>query len=819
MLGQLNRGLKPNSLHFTRTFFSTSRYEKIVQSRENDLSKLAETIEKKRFEDNLFNGKLTKSHFKTSVPNSLNEEKTELILKSALATFLVHVESRISSSIGEGFYTIGPCGEELTAVAGELLDTTDPIALHYRHVATQIARQLKAGRSMEDILLDRARGHTCSVNDPVTGGRHCALGSPISSNDYYVTSTLASQTPPAVGRGMAVAMGAKVAGQAGLYGPPKEFSWSKDAISFVSLGDGSVNNAMFLGALNLAEYVRHKKFKCPTLFTISNNDLCISLKNDRYLIDSFIKKQAKLMPVYTCNGNDIFSMYETTKTAIDESRKTGRPGLLIWDHLSRRFGHAATDRQAAYLTPAEIMRLQQHDPLSFACGDALDSGLISEKRLQEIYTEIDSLVRKSFAQAADEPKISSSKSLIETNSPPAYIIPSPSLSVPAPEKPRRDIQRKLMQQVFNEALDADPRITYIGEDVRHGGYYAVTESLAKMYGQRVLDFPPCETSLLGAGLGMAQAGLIPIVEMPYAKYLDCAADMLAECAILSWCTNGQQHAGLVVRLQGFDKGVFGGNFHTHNSLSSVMMPGLDVVCFSNGRDYVRGMRHAMLQAGKGRLVMSVDPTDLLNRRHLDADARDNKWMAEFTPLPEDLKSGGLIDAKTGRVHEHAADYLLDFDTVMAYDLKSISTTEAGVPNPSYIRETTKGAANIPANVRTVIVTYGNGVPTSLNALKTMNDDSVIVLDVPYLSTSSIPSGLRALLEENKEIKNILFAEVCKEGVNPLSGRAVQLKNEKLLKGKEWAVAAASPTYNPLGSIITFLNENQIVAAVQELHKV
>jgi hypothetical protein len=41
---------------------------------------------------------------------------------------------------------------------------------------------------------------------------------------------------------------------------------------------------------------------------------------------------------------------------------------------------------------------------------------------------------------------------------------------------------------------------------------------------------------------------------------------------------------MVVRMQGFDKGVFGGNYHTHNMIATP--PGLDVVCFSNGWDWV-----------------------------------------------------------------------------------------------------------------------------------------------------------------------------------------------------------------------------------------
>jgi pyruvate/2-oxoglutarate/acetoin dehydrogenase E1 component len=88
--------------------------------------------------------------------------------------------------------------------------------------------------------------------------------------------------------------------------------------------------------------------------------------------------------------------------------------------------------------------------------------------------------------------------------------------------------------------------------------------------------------------------------------------MFYEAAISVWLSNGQKPNGMIVRLQGFDRGVFGGNFHTHNSLT--MPPGIDVVCFSNGADYVKGMRYAVQQAKAGRIVMSVDSTSLLNMR-------------------------------------------------------------------------------------------------------------------------------------------------------------------------------------------------------------
>lgn len=110
-------------------------------------------------------------------------------LLGALATFRLHVDSRVASSEGKGFYTIGPCGEELLGALGLFVEPRDGSALHYRHLSTLITKHLRHNeRTIEQIMLDRARGYVVSSKDPVTGGKHCALGG--ASNDYYVRRTI-----------------------------------------------------------------------------------------------------------------------------------------------------------------------------------------------------------------------------------------------------------------------------------------------------------------------------------------------------------------------------------------------------------------------------------------------------------------------------------------------------------------------------------------------------------------------------------------------------------------------------------------------------
>lgn len=108
-------------------------------------------------------------------------------------------------------------------------------------------------RTIEAILLDRARGFTCSKFDPVTGGVHCAIGG--GAYDFVVTSTLASQCPPAVGRAMAMGLVKNLQIEDSIFHPNSTSKYAlgdcKVPLSYVSLGDGSVNNAHFLSAHNM----------------------------------------------------------------------------------------------------------------------------------------------------------------------------------------------------------------------------------------------------------------------------------------------------------------------------------------------------------------------------------------------------------------------------------------------------------------------------------------------------------------------------------------------------------------------------------------
>mmetsp|Transcript_26611 Transcript_26611/g.38558 ORF Transcript_26611/g.38558 Transcript_26611/m.38558 type:complete len:709 (-) Transcript_26611:1093-3219(-) len=548
-----------------------------------------------------------------SYKHEMTDDEIYNTLISAICTFHLHVESRIASLLGYGYYTIGPCGEEMLSSIGCTLQNHDSVALHYRHVGVNICRQLHSyEEEIEKILLDRARSFVVSKFDPVTGGVHCAIGcGPGTSNDrknlnrdYVVTSTLASQCPPALGR----ALGFNLLETLCLGQNQRLQEQEQKPISYVSIGDGSTHNSHFLSSLNLAKHAKHRNVKCPIVFGISDNGLSISYKTDGYVTKSLFPKAEKEktplssnVPIYHADGNNMFDIYDKTKQAINYSRKYSSPSIIVYRDITRRFGHAATDRQSAYLSETTIQSMINCDVIASNIVHAVETKNVGTyKEWYEIFEDIGEKTRIAFEKASKEPKITEREEMLKRVSADRVVVPSLPEDIlvegkkkkkqqeeqqktmgKISKKEKKDVMRKHMTEVLKETLNKYPNTVYLGEDVQHGGYYLVTDGLLSQFPNRIIDVPPDETTLLGISMGFSQLGFCPIVEIPYAKYLDCGVDMFYEIALNHWLTNGQSKTGMVVRLQGFDKGIFGGNFHTHNMLSHVP-PGVDLVCFSNG---------------------------------------------------------------------------------------------------------------------------------------------------------------------------------------------------------------------------------------------
>jgi len=101
-----------------------------------------------------------------------------------------------------------------------------------------------------------------------------------------------------------------------------------------------------------------------------------------------------------------------------------------------------------------------------------------------------------------------------------------------------------------EAMADDPTVVALGEDLGRGGIFAQYRGLQQRFGtDRVIDTPISEATIMGAAVGMALAGLRPVVEMRVVDFALCAIDELVNQAAKNrFMFGGQGRVPLVARL-------------------------------------------------------------------------------------------------------------------------------------------------------------------------------------------------------------------------------------------------------------------------------
>ena len=115
----------------------------------------------------------------------------------------------------------------------------------------------------------------------------------------------------------------------------------------------------------------------------------------------------------------------------------------------------------------------------------------------------------------------------------------------------RTTYRDALRAAHREALQHDPRVFIMGEDVgRYGGSYAVTMGLLAEFGEeRIRDTPLSESAFVGAGIGAALAGMRPIVEVMTVNFSMLALDqILNNAATLRHMSGGQLSIPIVIRM-------------------------------------------------------------------------------------------------------------------------------------------------------------------------------------------------------------------------------------------------------------------------------
>ncbi|WP_200889876.1 thiamine pyrophosphate-dependent enzyme [Lysobacter sp. A03] len=707
------------------------------------------------------------------------------LFESQLVSRHLDLMARVLRVQNKVFYTIGSSGHEGNAMVARATRHTDPAFLHYRSGGFMAERFRKLPGM--DPAMDSALSFAASKDDPASGGRHKVWG----SKPLWVlpqTSTIASHLPKALGTAIAIEAGRRLGHQLPI---------PDDSITICSFGDASSNHATAQTAFNAAAWTAYQKLPAPALFVCEDNGIGISVKTPSGWIARNFSRRADL-DYFAADGLDLASGYADVQRAVEHCRTTRRPTFL---HLrtTRIMGHAGTDFEIEWRSLEELCAVEATDPLLRSAAIALESGLMSRDEVLELYERTR---KRCFAAAAEADRRPKLEALADVIAPLAPYSPDKVMA----EAERADYQERRLEvfggeaklpenlpprhmaiqinQALHETFAKYPEALLFGEDVaQKGGVYTVTKGLQKAFGpRRVFNTLLDETMILGMAQGFANVGMLPIPEIQYLAYFHNACDQIrGEAASLQFFSNNQYANPMVVRIAGlgYQRG-FGGHFHNDNSITALRdIPGLVVGCPSRGDDAVTMLRTlTALAKVDGRVSVFLEPIALYMTKDLH-EAGDGGWLTEY-PAP-----GAAMVIGEGRV---------------------------------YLPESVKDGNSDDADGHDdlVVFTYGNGVPMSLRAARSIREAHgwrTRVVDLRWL----VPLNDAWIVEQARSAQRIIIVDEGRQSAGVGEGVITALA-EGGLGGIPFERVVGVDTYTPLAgaAFLVIPGEADIVDAAGRL---
>jgi pyruvate dehydrogenase E1 component subunit beta len=246
----------------------------------------------------------------------------------------------------------------------------------------------------------------------------------------------------------------------------------------------------------------------------------------------------------------------------------------------------------------------------------------------------------------------------------------------------RTTYRAAMREAIRDALQRDPRVFLMGEDVgRYGGCFAVSKGLLDEFGaERIRDTPLSECAFVGAGIGAALGGMRPIVEIMTVNFSLLALDqILNNAATIPHMSGGQFPVSLVIRMTtGAGRQLAAQHSHSLEGWYA-HIPGIKVLAPATLED-ARGMlwtaledpnpvlifEHGSLYTMEGDLAPDAGPVEI-GRAAVRRQGRDVSLvtyggsLGKALAAAEELVSSGIdaevVDLRTLRP--------LDTDTILA----------------------------------------------------------------------------------------------------------------------------------------------------------
>jgi 2-oxoisovalerate dehydrogenase E1 component len=288
-------------------------------------------------------------------------------------------------------------------------------------------------------------------------------------------------------------------------------------------GDGATSEGDFHEAVNLAAV-----WKLPVLFVIENNQYGLSTPvSEQYACRDLADRGLGYgIPGWAVDGNDLLAVMRAVSRAAERGRRGEGPTLLEFKTFRMR-GHEEASG-TSYVPKPLFEEWAGKDPLTRFEQLLEQHGVMAAAEREAVRAElkprIDALVDE--ALAAPDPVSTAESELRDVYAPrrKQTAEPLPEAVSSAPERRYLDAIREGLRM----AMRANERVILLGQDIaEYGGVFKATEGFVAEFGKaRVRNTPIIESGALGAAMGLALDGFVPMVEMQFGDFISCGFNQI-----------------------------------------------------------------------------------------------------------------------------------------------------------------------------------------------------------------------------------------------------------------------------------------------------
>ena len=505
---------------------------------------------------------------------------------------------------------------------------------------------------------------------------------------------------------------------------------NKIILSFT--GDGSTSEGDFHEAINLAAV-----WNLPVIFLIENNGYGLSTPISEQFKCKKLSDRALGYGIegITIDGNNVLEVYHTISNVAKKMRKGGGP-VIIEAMTFRMRGHEEASG-INYVPKKMFDEWSKKDPIINYKKSLIKKKILNPKKEEEINKKINEKIDKSFEFALNAIKPKSSES-IEIND---VYYPHKFVS-----KKYRDSSSELryvdaISNSLKQIMKEKDNVIIMGQDIsQYGGVFKITEGFLEEFGSdRVRNTPIIESGILGASVGLALEGFIPIVEMQFADFVSCGFNQIINNIAKTYYRWGSP-LNILIRLP-YGGGMSAGPFHSQCPEAWFFhIPGLKIIAPSTPFD-AKGLLNSAIEDPNPvlffehkniyRSIKGQVPTDYYNIEIGKGDIkREGK---DITVITYGMGVHWLLDLSKKLELQNIDIEIIDLRSLIPWDKELVEKSISKTNRVLIVHE-----ANLTGGIGSEISAY-------------ISEKCFTLLDAPVMRLGSIDTPIPFSSELEKEI--------------------------------------------------------------------